>query len=78
MLTINGIYKDGRIELSKDPGLKGESAVLVTFLSEQEKPADVPPGQMMTYGMLAVRGRRMSAEDDFKIAEYDDSGWDRD
>ncbi len=29
--TIKGIYKDGRIVLDEDPGVSGESPVMVTF-----------------------------------------------
>jgi hypothetical protein len=67
--TVKGIYHDGRIELSEDPGVTGEAAVMVTFLDEAQKSSRSQPPRIMTSGMLAVPGRRMSTEDDFKIAE---------
>jgi hypothetical protein len=39
LLTVEGIYKDGKIELSELPGtVESPARVLVTFL-----PAEVPP-----------------------------------
>ena len=79
MLTMaKGFYRDGRIELAEDPGVTGEAAVVVTFLESETKRVAQPKPSIMTSGMLAVPGRRMSSEADFKVAEFDDSGWDRD
>ncbi len=36
MLTIKGIYKDGRVILNETPIEVGESKVLVTFLQTKE------------------------------------------
>ena len=36
MLTIEGIYKDGKIILTETPADVGESKVLVTFLQTKE------------------------------------------
>ncbi len=39
LLTVEGVYKDGKVELSERPGSVGSpSRVLVTFL-----PAEIPP-----------------------------------
>ena len=67
LTTIKGTFRDGQINLSEDPGFRGEAEVYVTFVTE---PRPRPDSQMMTFGMLAVPGRRMSTEEDFKIAEY--------
>jgi hypothetical protein len=36
MLTIEGTYKDGRVELAEIPAQVGQSRVLVTFLESQD------------------------------------------
>jgi hypothetical protein len=76
-LTINGIYRAGHIELTEDPKIAGEAPVVVTFLDVPRTPASEKTNRMMTSGMLAVPGRRMSNEEDFRDAEYHDSEWDR-
>lgn len=66
MVTIEGTYKDGKISLADPVGVK-EAKVLVTFLpTEEAKPAP----QYMKFGQFQGTGRRMSTEDDFKIAEW--------
>ena len=76
MLTaIKGTFRDGRVQLDEDPGIIGETPVVVTFLQPQASDAKPPESKLMTFGMLAAPTRRQSGEDDFKIAEYDDSEW---
>ncbi|HZK80862.1 MAG TPA: hypothetical protein VFC46_07340 [Humisphaera sp.] len=79
MLTaIKGTFRNGRVELDEDPGIVGEAAVVVTFLKPEKSDTGGPEAKIMTFGMLAEPGRRMSGEDDVKIAEHDDAGWERD
>lgn len=80
MLTaIKGTFRDGRVQLDEDPGITGETPVVVTFLQPQASDAKTRgESKLMTFGMLSDPARRMSEEDDFKIAEYDDSEWDGD
>lgn len=68
--TVEGIYKDGRVELDETPAVTGEKRVRVTFLDEEpakglEKPAK---GQMIRFGMFA--GPIETTEEDFKRAEF--------
>ena len=65
--SVQGIYRNGHIELKEKPEVADETPVLVTFLAKSTDAAD--SGTMMTFGMLAVPGRRMSTEKDFKHAE---------
>jgi len=74
-ITVKGIYRDGRIELAEDPKIAGEAVVVVTFPELSRTPRISP--RMMTSGMLATPGRRMSTEVEFRDAEYDDAEWDR-
>lgn len=76
--TIRGTYRNGRIELSEDPGVVGDTAVVVTFLESIAASTPADKTRIMTFGMLADPARRMSGLEDFKSAEYDDSRWDRD
>lgn len=71
MLTaINGIFRNGRIELEEDPGIVGESPVVVTFLKQDLSQAKTQESKMISFGMLAEPDRRMSDEEDFRIAEH--------
>lgn len=65
LTTIEGIYKNGHVELLEKPGESQEVPVLVTFLEPQSNKA---AGQMLQYGKYA--GSRMTNEEDFKIAEW--------
>ena len=40
MITVEGIYRNGSVELLEQPGVRDEARVLVTFLEPQEKPLD--------------------------------------
>ena len=37
MITIKGIYKNGKIRLLEKPPLKGTNKVLITFIEEDEE-----------------------------------------
>ncbi|WP_414563330.1 MULTISPECIES: hypothetical protein [unclassified Anabaena] len=67
--SIEGIYKNGKVELRELPGEISESRVSVTFLdfkTHQQK-------QIMQFGMFS--GNQQSTEANFKIAEFNgDSG----
>ena len=66
LTTVEGIYRDGKIELTETPPGVSEGRVLVTFL---ENGAAAPRrGQMMRFGQFA--GPYQSTEEDFKIAEW--------
>jgi hypothetical protein len=63
--TVEGLYKKGKISLLEMPIGVDESQVLVTFLPN---PVFKPPLRRMVYGQFA--GKKMSTEDDFRIAEW--------
>jgi hypothetical protein len=67
LITVEGVYENGRIELVDPPSGLGRSRVLVTFLPSEE--ASDSRGQMV-YGQF--KGDRMSTEEDFKFAEWHD------
>ena len=82
LTTVEGVYKQGKVELTEVPeGVEG-SRVLVTFLPLGGKGANGGPaapqkGEMMRLGMFA--GPVQSTEEDFKLAEFhgdDDDGLD--
>jgi hypothetical protein len=61
--AVEGIYRNGVVELLEVPEDIQESRVLITFLSSTPQPS-----KMMTLGMF--RGDRPSTEADFVSAEY--------
>lgn len=63
--AIEGIYKNGKVELTEVPEGIAESRVIVTFL---ESKADLRPQQMMQFGMFS--GAKQSTETDFQLAEF--------
>ena len=63
--SIEGVYKNGNIELSELPSYVSESRVIVTFL-EQKKPQIQK--QIMRLGMFS--GNKQSTEKDFQITEF--------
>jgi hypothetical protein len=65
--AIEGIYRDGKVELTETPAGIAEGRVVVTFLSVV--PA-VETDQMISFGMFA--GSHQSTEADFRDAEYHD------
>jgi hypothetical protein len=65
LLTVEGTYKDGKVELAETPTGVKQARVLVTFLAPETV---VPLRSHMVYGQFA--GARMSTEEDFRIAEW--------
>ena len=71
LTTVEGVYKDGLIELAEKPGDLNESRVLVTFLPESNgsAPKAAPrQGQMIYKGMFPQL--LDLTEEDFKAAEF--------
>jgi hypothetical protein len=67
LLTIEGTFKDGKVELSETPQGLREAKVRVTFLeSAQAKPRP----QMMRFGQFSGPKEKMSTEEDFRSAEW--------
>lgn len=75
LMAIKGVFRAGKIELEERASAKDGTPVVVTFLDEASGNL---PNKMITLGMLADPSRPFSTEEDFKLAEYDDSEWDRD
>jgi hypothetical protein len=65
LLTVEGTYKDGKVELAETPAGVKQARVLVTFLAPE---IGVPSHRHMIYGQFA--GEPMSTEEDFRIAEW--------
>ena len=70
LTTIEGVYKDGRIELSEDPKTVEERRVLVTFLEggTANGSAKAEGGRMITFGMFP--GLSALTDEGFKAAEF--------
>ncbi|MEW6299188.1 MAG: hypothetical protein AB1671_15855 [Thermodesulfobacteriota bacterium] len=65
LFTVEGTYKDGKVELAETPAGVKHARVLVTFLAPE---TEVPSHRHMVYGQFA--GERMSTEEDFRVAEW--------
>lgn len=65
LLTIEGTYKDGKIELMETPPGVQQARVIVTFLTSNK--AALQPHHMV-YGQFT--GQQMSTEEDFELAEW--------
>lgn len=63
--SVEGIYKDGKIELSELPSDVTQSRVIVTFLASKQVQSN---SQMISFGMF--NGSNQSTEEDFKVAEF--------
>jgi hypothetical protein len=63
--AIEGIYKDGKVELKELPSDISESLVIVTFLKSEKNQIK---NQIMQFGMFS--GNNQSTETDFEIAEF--------
>ena len=63
--AIEGIYKDGKVELKELPSDISESLVIVTFLKWEK---NHPKNKIMKIGMFS--GNNQSTEADFEIAEF--------
>ncbi|MBV9848216.1 MAG: hypothetical protein JO250_00875 [Armatimonadetes bacterium] len=73
LTTVEGIYKEGKVELTEVPKDVQVARVLVTFLSGDRDAAagadKAPkPGQMIYRGMFS--GPIETNEEDFKMAEF--------
>lgn len=78
LTTVEGVYKNGKVELVEAPSFIKEGPVLVVFLerktngadgSEQTSVTSEPSrGQMIRLGMFA--GLIETTEEDFKLAEF--------
>ena len=67
LLTIEGTFKDGKVELSETPYGVRDAKVLVTFLiSAQAKPRP----QQMRFGQFSGPQEKMSTQEDFRCAEW--------
>lgn len=77
LTTIEGVYKDGRIELSETPEGVEERRVLVTFLERGavNGSAKAATGRMITFGMFA--GPVETTDEDFRMAEFHGDADDR-
>lgn len=64
LLTIEGIYKDGKIEVVEKPAGVKQAKVIITFLS----PDTTAKHHRMVYGQFA--GKRVSTDKDFLMAEW--------
>jgi hypothetical protein len=65
LITVEGVYRKGNIQLLEALTAAPEGRVLVTFLGESQP---VPDPRPMQFGQFA--GPNMSTEEDFKIAEW--------
>jgi len=64
LLTVEGTYTDGKVELAETPTGVKRAKVLVTFLPSKAGASR----RFMIYGQFA--GERMSTEEDFRLAEW--------
>lgn len=71
-LTIEGVYRDGKVELAENPRGVENAKVIVTFVPN---PTSSQP-QVMTFGMFA--GGREATEQDFRVAEWHGSSKEQD
>ena len=65
LLTVEGIYSDGKVELTEKPTGVEHAKVLVTFLPQTGPPESV---RYLRSGQFA--GEHMSTEEDFSTAEW--------
>ncbi len=78
--SVEGVYKQGKVELAEVPEAAEGSRVIVTFLPPNANGTPAVPqqkGEMMGLGMFAGPGQ--STGEDFKLAEFhgdDDDGLD--
>ncbi|MBH8565998.1 hypothetical protein I8748_28190 [Nostoc sp. CENA67] len=63
--SIEGVYKDGKVQLTELPLDISESRVIVTFLEPKK---NQHKQQIMQFGMFS--GNQQSTEADFQIAEF--------
>lgn len=71
LTTVEGIYRDGRVELMEQPAGVREARVFVTFTELKTGEAERKPNgtpATMRFGMFGGDG--VTSEDDFKLAEW--------
>jgi hypothetical protein len=66
--TVEGIYKNGIIQLSEIPDKITESKVLITFIDSKKQ--KLRPN-IIQFGMFS--GINQSTEEDFKYAEFSEN-----
>jgi len=64
--VVEGVYREGEIEIVGPVPDVPDSRVLITFIGALEEPS--PPTHRMTHGMFA--GGDPVEEEDFKAAEW--------
>lgn len=69
MLTIEGIYKDGKVELAEKPAHLHESKVLVTFL--ESNGIDLRERGIDETGAAGLRSRLKTFAEDWERPEAD-------
>lgn len=69
MLTIEGTYKNGRVELAEQPGQVSEARVLVTFL--EAKDIDLPARGLDETRAADLRARLKTFAADWERPEAD-------
>lgn len=76
LTTVEGVYKDGKIELTEAPMDTKESRVLVTFLrnGKDQNGAKPPETESVKQGQMIRRGMFPQllalTDEDFKAAEF--------
>lgn len=68
LTTVEGVFKDGKVELSEVPPGVDESRVIVTFLDKESRKTTAKKGTMIYRGMFA--GKIETTEEDFNLAEW--------
>ena len=74
LLTVEGAYRDGEIELAEIPENVEQADVLVIFLKTKKNvgtplsSVGSPKSRIMTFGQFA--GEPKTNEDDFRLAEW--------
>jgi len=68
LLTIEGRFKDGKVDLKELPDGIAEARVLVTFLPQSAAAPSNDTSGHIKYGMF--KGPKVTNEDDFAIAEW--------
>ena len=74
LLTVEGAYRNGEIELAEIPENVEQADILVTFLKTKKNLGTLPSSvssskpKIMTFGQFA--GETKTNEDDFRLAEW--------
>lgn len=63
--TVEGVYREGRVELNERPDGVGQSRVLVIFLPDERAK---PEPRYLQYGRYA--GELAASDEDFASAEW--------